>query len=567
MFVDAIYTRKTDTINVVERVDGKRIYRQFPANYVFYYEDPRGRYKSMWGKPCHKYQTNSNAKFQNELRAHSHKNIHEDGVNPIFRCLYDNYRNADTPEFNLGFFDIETDFDPERGFAPTTDPFSRITAVSVYLTSISKLITFVLKPDVPKTDPYYLTFEKAQEICDEFEDTILCETEEDLLKYFLEVIEDVDVLSGWNSTGYDIPYIVNRIDRVLGREYTKKMCLWNMSPKKRKYMKFGKEQETYDLVGRVHMDYLELYQKHNPQKLHTYKLDYIGEILVKENKVPYEGTLDQLYKQDFKKFIAYNRQDTMLLHKIDLKCRFIELHNQLSHANCVLLQTTMGSVAMIDQAITNAVWEQGMQVPKRKDRFETRQEDIDADDDEDEDDIEDGAVGAYVADPKAGFHKMIGCVDINSLYPSVLRSLNMGPETIVAQIRPDYTDAFINGRIKNGASVVEAWHEVFAALEYDFVAGQTDDEIIVDYEDGQTVRMTGADFYKEVFREGSQYILSANGTLFRKDKKSIIAQLLETWYEERRVMRKNSAEFTNMYQGVEIDNELSELLGTEFNEV
>lgn len=565
MFVDAIYTRKTDTINVVERVDGKRKYRQFPASYVFYYEDPRGRYKSMWGKPCNKYQTTSHGKFQNELRAHSHKNIHEDGVNPIFRCLYDNYRSADAPEFNLGFFDIETDFDPERGFAPTTDPFSRITAVSVYLTSISKLITFVLKPDVPKTDPHYLTFEKAQEICDEFEDTILCETEEDLLKYFLDIIEDVDVLSGWNSTGYDIPYIVNRIDRVLGKEYTKKMCLWNMSPKKRKYIKFGKEQETYDLVGRVHMDYLELYQKHNPQKLHTYKLDYIGEILVKENKIPYEGTLDQLYKQDFKKFIAYNRQDTMLLHKIDLKCRFIELHNQLSHANCVPLQTTMGSVAMIDQAITNAVWEQGMQVPRRKNRFEIQQEENE--DDEDEDEIEDGAVGAYVADPKAGFHKMIGCTDINSLYPSVLRALNMGPETIVAQIRPDYTDAFINGRIKNGASVVEAWHEVFAALEYDFVAGQTDDEITVDYEDGQTLRMTGADFHREIFREGSQYILSANGTLFRKDKKSIIAQLLETWYSERTIMRKKSAEYTNMYQGVEIDNELSELLGTEFNEV
>lgn len=576
-YVDAIHNKQTDEIFVVERINGQRVYNTLPAKHVFYYEDPRGRYKTMWGEPCTKYETTDSKKFRKDLADMQRlgKKIHEQDINPIFRCLSENYLNAPTPELNIGFFDIEVDFDPLRGYAPTHDPFSPITAISLHLSSTRKLITLVLKPELPVDDKDYLTWEAAEDIVNQFDDTYLCNDEEELLKMFLDIIDDADVLSGWNSTGFDIPYVVNRVERVLGKDYAKKMCLWGVRPKKRKYIKFKKEQETYDLVGRIHLDYLELVQKHSSAELHSYKLDHVGEVIVGENKTPYEGTLDTLYKRDFKTFIEYNRQDTLLLVKIDAKCRYIELANQLAHTNSVLLPTTMGSVALIEQAIVNETWSLGMQVMSRPEReFQTEYSpggfvhDDEEEDDED-DDGDNNAVGAYVADPKKGMHKMIGCVDINSLYPSALRALNMGPETLVGQIRSDRTDqliaqrmaASIAGKKKAKGSKTDAWHGLFASLEYSLMQEKASDRLTVDFEDGETATVSGKDLYTYIFESDKAYAVSANGTIFRTDVKAIIPGLLERWYAERKQMQKKQLHFEALYKGVEVPQNMQAEIG------
>ena len=179
--------------------------------------------------------------------------------------------------------------------------------------------------------------------------------EDQMLDSFLQLIEDADVLSGWNSEGYDIPYTVNRVARLLGKERTRDFCLWNQYPIEKSFERYGKEQKSFELVGRVHLDYLELYRKNTYHELASYRLDYVGEIEVGENKIPYEGTLDQLYNNDFEKFIAYNRQDVELLVKLNKKLQYLDLHNLLAHNNTVLLKTTLGAVAVGDQAITNEV--------------------------------------------------------------------------------------------------------------------------------------------------------------------------------------------------------------------
>jgi len=576
-YVDAIHSKQNDEIHIVERINGQRVFNVLPAKHVFYYEDPRGRHKTMWGDPCTKYETTDSKKFRKDLADMQRlgRKIHEHDINPIFRCLSENYLTLPTPELNIGFFDIEVDFDPLRGYAPTHDPFAPITAISLHLSSTKKLITLVLKPELPQTDKDYLTWEAAESIVNQFDDTYLCNDEEELLKMFLDIIEDADVLSGWNSTGFDIPYVVNRVERILGKDYAKKMCLWGQRPKKRKYVKFKKEQETYDLVGRVHLDYLELFQKHSSAELHSYKLDHVGEVIVGENKTPYEGSLDALYKRDFKTFIEYNRQDTLLLVKIDAKCRYIELANQLAHTNSVLLQTTMGSVALIEQAIVNETWEKGMQVMSRPEREGDSPYDPgsfihDDEEDEDEDDEDDGnnAVGAYVADPKKGMHRMIGCVDINSLYPSALRALNMGPETLVGQIRSDRTDqliasrmaASVAGKKKAKGSKTDAWHGLFATIEFDLMQQKAPDRLTVDFEAGETATVSGKDLYKYIFESDKAYAVSANGTIFRTDVKAIIPGLLERWYAERRQMQKEKSKFADLLKGVEISPEIEEAL-------
>lgn len=543
-YVDAYYDKNKDRIFVAERINGERILTEFEADHTFYYSHPSGSHISLYGDTCKKYSTNSSQKFRKELNrinySSSSKNpvkIFESDINPIFRSLANHYSGVEAPELNIGFFDIEVDFDPEFGFAPPDDPFNKITAISVYLSHLNKMVTLVLCPPTYSPDD-------GNKICGTFEDTYLYTDEKQLLKDFMEVIQDVDVLSGWNSSTFDIPYIVNRIIKIIGSDATRELCLWNQKPRKRMVKKFKKELESYDLVGRVHLDYLELYQKHNPQQLHSYRLDYVGEIEVKENKIPYEGTLDDLYKKDFPKFIEYNRQDTILLHKIDQKKRFIELANQVAHNNCVLLKTTMGSVALVEQAIINEMHQMNLIAPDRKKQVEEISNLDLADDDDDE--VDDGrtpVVGAYVAQPKKGLHSEIGCVDINSLYPSAIRALNISPETIVGQVRLDATMLEIENRIKSGIPKKDAWEGIFRALEVDYIHEKNSIPITVDFEDGTTRVMSGRDLYKFIFDPNNQLCISANGTIFSTRKTGIIPLLLAKWYAERQEMQEKQRSF------------------------
>jgi len=515
-YIDALYDREHDRIHVVERRNRVREYREYPANYIFYYDDPRGKFTSIYGTPVSRFSTRNNKEFRKEVRAQSHKNLYESDINPVFRCLSENYIGQDAPELNVAFFDIEVAFDPERGFSPVADPFNPITAISLYLTWLDQLITLAVPPK-------HMSWETAEEIAGTFENCMLFEREEEMLKTFLDLIEDADALSGWNSEGYDIPYTVNRVTRVLNKDDTRRFCLWNQYPKKRVFERFGAENETYDLIGRVHMDYMQLYRKYTYEERHSYSLDAIGEYELDERKTQFEGTLDQLYNQNFRTFLEYNRQDTLLLHKLDQKLRFLDLANELAHANTVLLQTTMGAVAVTEQAIINEAHERGMVVPNRQQRLT-------------DDDTQ--AAGAYVAYPKKGIHEWIGSVDINSLYPSAIRALNMGPETIIGQLRPVMTDRYIKEKIDGKSSFAMAWEGLFGSLEYSAVMEQQrGTEITIDWQDGNETVHSAAEIWSMIFDSNQSWMLTANGTIVTYERKGIIPGLLERWYSERRDMQ------------------------------
>lgn len=526
-YVDALIDREKNTIFVVERdAQGRRQYMEYPTRYVVYWPSERGRYTSIHGTKLEKFQTNKDKEFKRELGVLPKNKLHESDINPVFRCLYDHYRDAPTPQLRVGFFDIEVDFDPLRGFSSPEDAFSPITAISIYLNWLDRNFTLVLKPRK-------MSDQVAQGICDQFPDTMLCSNENELLDVFLNLIDDCDILSGWNSEGFDIPYIYNRIVQVLGKSETARLCLWGKYPRKREYEAYGRETVTYDLVGRVHLDYLQLYRKHTYHEMHSYRLDAIGEYEVGDRKVPYEGTLDQLYNNDFKKFIEYSRQDVMLLAKIDQKLKFIELANNLAHTNCVLLQTTMGAVQLIDQAIVNAAHDMDLMVPARiRETEEERQARW-----EEEGEMGGSVVGAYVADPKPGMHDWIGGVDINSLYPSVIRALNMSRETIIGQIRPDMSDAFIKQQVAQKKSFADAWNGVFGTLEYQDVMAQKDTPLTIDFEDGTEAVVTAKEVYDLVWNGGRQLTISANGTIFDCSKPGLIPGVLTKWFAERKELQ------------------------------
>ncbi len=520
-YVDAFFDRDADIIRAVERKDGKRLYNEYQAKYTWYYEDPRGKYKSIFGDPLQRVVCKNTKDFRKELAINRGKKMFESDVNPIFQCLSENYLNQDAPKLNVAFWDIETDFDPERGFAPVDDPFMPITAITVHLQWLDMLITVAMPPKG-------LPIEEASAMCKaRWGDTCILypnskQGEGEMLEAFLDLIEDADIHSGWNSEGYDVPYTVNRIQRVLSKDDTRRFCLWGQLPKRREYEKFGKLSETYDTIGRVHMDYLNLYRKYTYEERHTYRLDAIGEMEVGENKTVYEGTLDQLYNNDFETFIEYNRQDVALLDKLDKKLRFIDLANEIAHDNTVLLQTTAGAVAVTEQAIVNEAHRRGMQVPNRREHEGNT-----------------AAAGAYVAFPKKGVHEWIGSMDLNSLYPSIIRAMNMAPETIVGQIRPELTDEFLhNATTLEKKSFAGAWEGKFSTLEYDAVMEQRKDiSLHLDLEDGTSHVLSGAEIYKLIFDSNQPWMLSANGTVFTTEIEGVIPGLLKRWYSERKELQ------------------------------
>ena len=420
-YVDALFDRDTDKISVVERIEGERRYVEYPARYVAYYDDPKGKFKSVHGTSVSRIATKSGKEFKRELHMQSGKRLYESDINPIFRCLEENYLNKDAPELQVAFFDIEVDFDPAKGYAKPADAWAPIISITVYLQWLDQLISLAIPPK---------DFPNPEIIEQKFENTMLCDSEADMLDKFIALIEDADAISGWNSEGFDIPYTVNRISKVMSKDDTRRLCLWNTLPRKRTFERFGNEEVTYDIIGRVHLDYMQLYRKYTYEERHSYALDFISKMELGEQKTPYEGTLDQLYNQDFVKFIEYNRQDVALLGRLDDKLKFIALSNELAHQNTVLIQTTMGAVAVTEQGIINEAHRRGMVVPDRVRREPGS----------------DPAAGAYVAYPKKGLQDWIGSIDINSLYPSVIRALNMAPETIVGQLRQTLTESTIEER-------------------------------------------------------------------------------------------------------------------------
>ena len=517
MYVDAFFQRDADIVKIVERsTEGKRVFKEFPVRYTFYHTDPRGKFQSIYGEPLSRVVCKNSKDFRKELSIHSNKKLYEADINPIFSTLSEQYLNAEAPKLNVAFWDIEVDFDPERGYASPDDAFMPITAIAVHLQWLDTLVCLAIPPKK-------MSVAEAEELVKDLPNTHIFDNEADLLDTFLNLIQDADILSGWNSEGFDMPYTVNRIIKVLSKDDTRRLCLWDQYPKKREYEKYGKAAVTYDLVGRVHLDSLELYRKYTYEERHTYRLDAIGEMEVGETKTQYEGTLDQLYNNDFRKFVIYNRQDTALLDKLDKKLKFLDLSNTLAHECTVLLQTTMGAVAVTEQAIINEAHKRGFQVPNRPVRDE---------------EADNSAAGAYVAYPKEGIHDWIGSLDINSLYPSAIRALNMGPETIVGQLRQTLTQEYIDNLVAKGKSFASAWEGMFGSIEYTAVMNkEVGTEITIDWQDGSVDILSAAEVYQLIFDSNQPFMLSANGTLFTYEKEGIIPGLLKRWYAERKEMQ------------------------------
>lgn len=322
---------------------------------------------------------------------------------------------------------------------------------------------------------------------------IQCRDEIELIKRFIEewAADYPDIITGWNVKFFDIPYLVNRIRRVLGEEWAKRLSPWNNLTERTVFM-MGRDQVAYVPLGISILDYIELYRKFAPggNSQESYKLDAICNVEIGEKKLSYEeyGNLHQLYRLNYQKFIEYNIRDVELVGKLDDKLKLIELTLTLAYDNKCNYDDVFTQVRMWDVIIYNHLRKKNIVIPPNEKHRK-----------------DEAYVGAHVKDPLLGMHKWVASFDLNSLYPHLIMQWNISPDTIIEP--EDYTDDH-RKILANNVSV-----DSLLSMDVDLV------------------RL--ADL---------ACTLTPNGQFFTKERHGFLPELMEEMYNDRSAYKKKAIE-------------------------
>jgi len=316
---------------------------------------------------------------------------------------------------------------------------------------------------------------------------IKCRDEYHLCKLFLEDwhFDCPDIITGWNTKFFDIPYLVNRFLKILGEDEMKKLSPWNMVQERKTNIK-GRELIAYEIYGVASLDYIELYKWFAPggKSQESYRLDNIANVELGKQKLSYDefDNLHQLYKMNYQKFIEYNIVDVELIVELESKLKLIELSLTLAYDTKSNFEDVFTQTRMWDAIIYNYLLERNIVVPPR------------------ETSIKDGAFeGAYVKDPQIGMHDWVASFDLNSLYPHLMMQYNISPETLIEP--RDYTPE-MRQIISDGVNVEKLLNQ----------------EIDTSVLDGVTI--------------------TPNGQFFRTNIRGFLPTMLEEMYNDRKKFKK-----------------------------
>lgn len=263
---------------------------------------------------------------------------------------------------------------------------------------------------------------------------ITCDNEFDLLQKFVQYwsTHTPDIVTGWNVSGFDIPYLVNRMTKLTGEQtMAKRMSPWGLI-RERNFTLHGKTNQRWILEGVEILDYLEVYKKFTYTQQESYRLDHIAYVELGKNKLSYEehGNLHTLYKEDYQKFIDYNIRDVELVHLLDEKLDLISLILTMAYKAGVNYTDTLGTTAIWDSIIYRMLNQKKIVVPPKTEKPKT------------------SYPGAYVKDPQVGSHDWVTSFDLNSLYPNIIVQYNMSPETVLDGFHNDVSvDKFLNREV------------------------------------------------------------------------------------------------------------------------
>jgi DNA polymerase elongation subunit (family B) len=380
-----------------------------------------------------------------------------------YMALADTYGDVeiipDMERLYIWNLDIETASD--IAFAPPEDPFNEITAITVRWRhrGESGVVVYGTKPYTAKPNVTYHE----------------CANEAALLTQFIADWRGKgdypDIVTGYNVQFFDMPYLVNRIRRVLSEEIVLKLSPFERITN-RMVTLYGRDQSVVDIRGIAILDYLELYKKFTYTQQESYRLDHIAHVELGKRKLSYEEykSLATLYRENYQLFIDYNIQDVELVDELDQKLKLIELVCALAYSARANYVDTFRQVRLWDIMIYHYLRARNVQIPARREVEKTEQ-----------------YAGAYVKDPLVGQHEWVVSFDVASMYPHIIREWNLSPETLLSKVE---------GK----------WHTIDALLSQPSVAEHTND---------------------------GEYALAANGVQTRRDVEGFLPAMLKTLYDER----------------------------------
>ena len=382
----------------------------------------------------------------------------------------------------IKIFTIDIETTVTDGFPDVENPTEEIICITVKNQTNKQILTWAAGDY--KTDRTDITFIKCKN-----ENVLLME----FMKFWLKNYPDV--VTGWNTKFFDLPYLMNRIKMIAGEKVANKMSPWGMV-ERQEIMVRGRPQTTYTLKGTVMLDYLDLYRWFIPTRQESYKLDYIGEVELGQNKNenPY-ATFREFYEKDFQKFIDYNIQDVEIVDALEDKLGLIELALTVAYESKVNYDDIFSQVRVWDTLIANHLLAKNICIPPREEHSkDTKYE------------------GAYVKDPTVGQHKWVCSFDINSLYPHIIIQYNISPEKIIGQ---DNSGISVNKMLKRNLDLSHLKNE--------------------------------------------NACVTPNGAKFKNDSQGFLPEMMETMYNERVIYKKRMIKAKKEYEKTKEPHLLKEI--------
>lgn len=555
-----------DSVFVWERHKTGRHLVTYPSPWNCFVEDPNGKHQTLNGGRATYFEFDTRFELAAAMKAATSKGrkVYEGDVPPDLKVLSQHYPYAEDkiPKLHVCYLDIEVDYrtnsyerdyivtarkktdqiefsveigkvrdagdqsdyelQEERtgtwvsaeqsdymycgqtGFASIDRPYAPINAIAFSHDWNDEEYVIAVPPPSWGTDPT-----KWDALLDDefktFDGLVLVKNEKELLTLFLSLIQDADALIGWNSEFFDFPYIMARVDIVLGKRGLRKLSFDGAPlPRQKQVEIMGKINYTASYGGRVLMDYMQLFKKFEMAARPSYKLEIITEEIMPElAKLHYDGTLEQLYRRDFNHFLRYNRRDTECLRGFERVKGYVGVANLLYHMSTARFRDVAGTLRTADMSIINYCHDQlNVIVPNAKEIQVS--EDGEADE---------GAQGAYVLEPKAGLHSWIGSIDITSLYPSAIRSVNISPEMLRGQF-------------------------IEAIVAFEHIMRKSDAMLTLRFEDDGRHVIKKASEWREWLLE-RQFAISGYGTVFDQSSgQGVIPSILTDWFGKRKHYQK-----------------------------
>ena len=476
MYQNIFFERNRNLIHLWDDTLG---YRTFPYKKYAYVKDPNGEYQSMHGDRLSKVY-----KWEKD----SGEELFESDVPETTRVLVDLYGDDVPSKGHIVLtFDIEVEM--ITGLPNIEKAENEITSIAAYDDATKEYHVFVVDK---KGKVKGKSFQKdGRDV-----HVHIFNTERELLSKYLTYVESVNatIWTGWNIDFFDVPYLYNRIKNVCGENQANRLsCIGKTY--------WSPYRNRYSIAGVSIMDYIGLYKRYNFGLESSYTLNHIATKELGRGKIEYEGSLDDLFENDLEKFIEYNITDVELVVSMDTKLQFIELSRAICHSGFTPYEDYIFSSKYLEGACLAYLKKKGLVAPnKPKNHKDKLAEQSEAG--------EEKFIGAYVKEPIVGKYDWIYDLDLTSLYPSIIMTLNISPETKV-------------GKINNWDP--ESW-----------VRGEDRQYTIV----GKTKEFTYNRKELEEVIKDNQLGVAANGVLYTQKKPGLIADILDTWFKQRVEFRK-----------------------------